>query len=102
MTQQDTQLIGLQYDGNNSPTVSSKAEGFAAETLIEMARQQGIYIHQDPELLEKLAHLETGDGIPPALFVIIAELLAYAYLLQGKYPEQWRRSDGSIAIQTTV
>lgn len=100
MKTHETQLIGLSYDGQEQPTISQKASGFNAEQIIELAREQRIYIHEDPGLLDRLSQLEQGDAIPPALFIIIAELLAYSYLLQGKYPEQWRRADGSVAIHT--
>ena len=66
--------------------------------LLALAEEQGLYIHQDPELLERLAVLQDGDPIPPALFVIIAEILAYSYVLQGKMPEHLRRADGTTAI----
>ena len=38
----------------------------------------------------------------PALYVVIAEILAYSYLLQGKFPEHWQRQDGSRAIDTKI
>ena len=41
-------------------------------------------------------------AVPPALYVVIAEILAYSYLLQGKYPEHWQRADGSRAVDTKV
>jgi flagellar biosynthesis protein len=48
--------------------------------------------------LARLETLREGESIPPALYVVIAEILAYSYLLQGKYPEHWRRTDGSKAL----
>ena len=95
---QNTELVGLTYDGDKAPFVSQTASGSAAEQILSLAAEQGMYIHQDPELLERLAILQDGDAIPPALFVVIAEILAYSYVLQGKTPEHWRRADGSTAI----
>nr|WP_321239510.1 EscU/YscU/HrcU family type III secretion system export apparatus switch protein [uncultured Tolumonas sp.] len=94
----NTELVGLTYDGDKAPFVSQRARGSAAEQILSLAAEQGMYIHQDPELLERLAILQDGDAIPPALFVVIAEILAYSYVLQGKTPEHWRRADGSTAI----
>lgn len=94
----ETELIGLTYDGATTPQVSQRASGSVAEQILALAEEQGLYIHQDPELLERLAVLQNGDPIPPALFVIIAEILAYSYVLQGKMPEHWRRADGTTAI----
>ncbi len=94
----ETELIGLTYDGETTPQVSQRASGSVAEQILALAEEQGLYIHQDPELLERLAVLQDGDPIPPALFVIIAEILAYSYVLQGQMPEHWRRADGTTAI----
>jgi flagellar biosynthesis protein len=94
----EKELIGLTYDGNSAPFVTQRASGSIAEQILLLADEQGMYIHQDPELLERLAILQDGDQIPPALFVVIAEILAYSYLLQGKTPEHWQRTDGSTAI----
>ena len=96
--QKETEIIGLTYDGETTPFISQRASGSVAGQILSLAEEQGMYIHQDPELLERLATLQDGDPIPPALFVVIAEILAYSYLLQGKTPEHWRRADGSTAI----
>ena len=96
------QAVALRYDGERAPHVSSKGEGDIAEQILAMARESGLYIHQDPALLERLGALKEGESVPPALYVVIAEILAYSYLLQGKYPEHWRRSDGSRAVDTKV
>ena len=96
------QAVALRYDGERAPHVSSKGEGDFAEQILAMARESGLYIHQDPALLERLGALKERESVPPALYVVIAEILAYSYLLQGKYPEHWRRSDGSRAVDTKV
>ncbi|MGL4206716.1 MAG: EscU/YscU/HrcU family type III secretion system export apparatus switch protein [Aeromonadaceae bacterium] len=94
--------IALSYDGTKAPHISSKGEGSFAEQILAMAEKEGLYVHQDPALLQRLASLNEGESIPPALFVVIAEILSYSYLLQGKYPDQWRRPDGSQAIDTEI
>ena len=69
---------------------------------LSLAKEAGLYIHQDPALLERLGSLQEGESVPPALYVVIAEILAYSYLLQGKFPEHWQRQDGSRAIDTKI
>lgn len=93
-----SRAVSLRYDGTQAPHVVSKGEGELAEQIIAMAQAAGLYVHEDPALLERLAALQEGESIPPALYVVIAEILAYSYLLQGKYPEHWRRADGSKAL----
>ena len=96
------QAVALRYDGERAPHISSKGEGEFAEQILKMAKESGLYIHQDPALLERLGALQEGESVPPALYVVIAEILAYSYLLQGKYPEHWQRADGSRAVDTKV
>lgn len=96
--QNEKEIIGLTYDGETAPFISQRASGSLATQILALAEEQGMYIHQDSELLDRLSVLQDGDGIPPALFVVIAEILAYSYLLQGKTPEHWRRNDGSTAV----
>lgn len=99
---QEKQAIGLRYDGQQAPHVSSRGVGETAEQILAMAKEEGLYIHEDPQLLERLLGLQTGEQIPPALYVVIAEILAYSFLLQGRYPEHWRRPDGTEAVDTQV
>ena len=46
-------------------------------------------LHQDENLLEALATLDIGQEIPENLYLVIAELISFSYLLQGKFPENW-------------
>jgi flagellar biosynthesis protein len=36
-----------------------------------------------------LSTLDLGQDIPESLYFVIAELLAYSYVLQGKIPPGW-------------
>jgi len=97
---QDKQAIGLRYDGQQAPHVSSRGSGEMAEQILTMAREEGLYIHEDPQLLERLLGLQDGEQIPPALYVVIAEILAYSFLLQGRFPDHWQRPDGASGLDT--
>jgi len=90
--------VALRYDGTQAPHIAAQGEGNMAEQILAMAEAAGLYVHQDPALLARLETLREGESIPPALYIVIAEILAYSYLLQGKYPEHWRRADGSKAL----
>lgn len=52
--------VSLKYDGNQAPHVAAKGEGEIAELILAMAQEAGLYIHQDPALLERLASLQEG------------------------------------------
>jgi len=37
-----------------------------------------------------LAELELGDEIPENLYRVIAEVIAFAYILSGRFPVDWQ------------
>ncbi|WP_115719169.1 EscU/YscU/HrcU family type III secretion system export apparatus switch protein [Gallaecimonas mangrovi] len=88
--------VGLSYDGKSPPKLDFKISGDQARALIEKAQEQGLLLHEDPALLATLMRLEEGDAIAPQLYQIVAELIAYAWLLMGKEPEYWRTPAGGI------
>ncbi|EKE80813.1 EscU/YscU/HrcU family type III secretion system export apparatus switch protein [Idiomarina xiamenensis] len=87
--QPDKQAIALSYDGANTPTVVAKGYAELAEEIIAVAKAHGVMVHNDPELSDSLAKLNVGEEIPQPLYVIIAELIAFAYYLDGRFPSQW-------------
>ncbi|MCS6126370.1 flagellar biosynthesis protein FlhB [Shewanella baltica] len=83
------QAVALSYDGRNAPKIVATGEGLIAEEIIALAKANGVYIHQDPHLSHFLQLLELGEEIPKELYLLIAELIAFVYMLDGKFPEQW-------------
>lgn len=95
MSDKTRRAIGLRYgsgDKKGAPKVVSKGYGDLAEAIIQSAQDAGILIHEDPYLSEMLATLDLGQEIPESLYYIIAELIAYSYVLQGKMPAGWEES----------
>ena len=92
MSEKAKRAIGLKYEGGDkksTPKVVSKGYGDLAQAIIDMAQESGVLIHEDPYLSEILSTLDIGQDIPEALYFVIAELLAYSYVLQGKIPPGW-------------
>ncbi len=77
----------LKYDGENAPTVVAKGTGKLADEMIALAEAHDIHIHKDPLLLEVLSNLQLGDEIPEQLYLAVAKIIAFAYFLQGKHPD---------------
>jgi flagellar biosynthesis protein len=90
----------LKYDGKAAPTIVAKGHGELAEDIIALAKEHGVLIHQDDELNRLLGQLQLGDNIPKELYVVIAELIAFSYVLQGKFPEQWQNIHQRIDLKT--
>ena len=79
--------VALRYDETKekAPRVIARGQGYVAEKIIQLAEEQGIPIHEDPDLTESLAQLDLGDAVPPELYQAVAEVLAYIYRMNQKY-----------------
>ena len=62
-----------------APRIVAQGAGVVAEKIIELAKQHGVHIHEDPALVEMLALLSIGDEIPEQLYKVTAEILAFVY-----------------------
>ncbi|MGS0683075.1 EscU/YscU/HrcU family type III secretion system export apparatus switch protein [Shewanella sp. 125m-7] len=81
--------VALKYQSGTAPKVLAKGEDDLAQEIVALAQQAGIHIHQDEYLCDFLQRLEVGDEIPKELYLLIAELIAFVYVLDGKFPEKW-------------
>jgi len=83
LRKKQNKAVALKYDStaDKAPRVLAKGKGKVAKKIIEIAREHNIYIHNDPDLIEVLSHLDLNDEIPPDLYVVVAELLAFVYSL---------------------
>ncbi len=78
--------IALHYDGENAPRIKAKGEGNLAAQIIQLAEEHGIPLHDDPDLAAILTQIPLGDEIPENLYIAIAEVIAFAYIISGKQP----------------
>ena len=78
--------VALRYkDGDDSaPKVVAKGTGSVAESIIELARSNGIPVREDTELVELLCAIELYHEIPVELYRAVAEVLAFLYGLGQK------------------
>jgi flagellar biosynthesis protein len=79
--------VALLYDKTRAPApqVVASGKGKIAEKILETARQAGIYIKEDPDLLELLAKVPTGEVIPVELYQAVAQILAFVYRVNNEY-----------------
>ncbi len=75
--------VALKYaPGDQAPRVVAKGRGLIAEEIIARARAHGVYVHESPELVTLLSQVDLDDRIPPALYIAVAELLAWLYRVE--------------------
>ena len=97
MTQKTT--IGLLYEAGSAPQVTFKGYGELAEEIIALAREKNIMIHEDESLVQTLSALELHQEIPRELYYVIAELIAFSYIMRGKFPPGWEGFRGKLDIK---
>ena len=71
----------LRYDPNReeAPRVIASGRGEVAHRILNAAQAAGIPVHTDSTLAELLGQLHLGTEIPPELYQLIAEVLAFVY-----------------------
>lgn len=72
------QAVALVYNPEEeAPKILAAGKGELAERIIEQAGEHKIPVHEDAKLANTLSKLEIGDMIPPELYEVVAEVLAF-------------------------
>lgn len=79
--------VALKYDGTRAPTIAATGTYELAEEIIRIARDHGVPLYENPELAGILARLDLNEEIPDTLYQVIAEILAFAFHVQGLTPD---------------
>ena len=69
---------------NPAPKLVAKGVGIIAEKIIAAAREAGVPIYEDPDLLALLMTLNINEVIPSEMYVAVAEVLAFIYRMNKK------------------
>ena len=72
---------------DNAPRVVAKGSGTLAQSIIEIARANGVAIEQNADLATLLQAVDLDKEIPPEAFAAVAEILGYLYRANGKLAE---------------
>ncbi len=78
--------VALKYSesGNRAPIVVAKGADEIAAKIREIAAENNIVMMEAPPLARALfRHAELGDEIPEALYIAVAEVLAYVFQLRA-------------------
>ena len=76
--------VALAYAaGDGAPKVVARGQGLVAGQIIERARAAGVFVHESKELVALLMEVDLDREIPPALYRVIAELLAWLYHIES-------------------
>ena len=86
--------VALLYDEDKSdaPRVIASGKGIIAQKIIETAREAGIHIREDANLVEILSKVPVGQDIPVELYQTIAGILSFVYQVNDKFKEKIEKS----------
>lgn len=79
--------VAIRYDkeSHEAPVVVAKGADYLAQKIKDVARDNAVEIVENKPLARMLYHnVEIGAEIPPELYQMVAEVLAYVYSLQGR------------------
>lgn len=76
----------LAYDPakDAAPRLAAKGRGLTADRIIALAKEHGIPLKEDPQLVQLLSRLDVDELIPPELYRAVAEILAFVYRLNER------------------
>jgi flagellar biosynthesis protein len=82
----EKKAVALKYERykDSAPKVVAKGKCIIAERIIEVAKQHGVYLKEDPTLVEVLSGLELYEEIPEELYKVIAEIFVLIYQAKQK------------------
>ena len=72
------QAVALRYDpSDTAPRVVAKGAGYIHDKIIRKAGENDVTVISNPELVNELTRLDLGEGIPPELYEVVAQVLIF-------------------------
>jgi len=72
---------------HKAPQVVASGRGETAMKIVQLARESGVDIVSDPDLVDLLAKTPPPQEIPHELYQAVAEILAFVYEVNKSYSE---------------
>lgn len=82
----EKKAVALKYDGITAPKLTAKGEDELAREIMAIAEAFEVPTFQQGDLTELLYQLDLNEEIPEALYVAVAEIISFAFILAGRTP----------------
>ena len=70
-----------------APLVTALGRGDQAERIIALAKEAGVPIKEDPDLINIISKVDLGQEIPEEIYALVAEILTFIYSVNNDWPE---------------
>ena len=84
MDRQVAIALGYELDRDLAPKVVAKGYDEIARKIVELAQSYNIPVRKDADLIELLESLSVGSAIPTEAYEVVAEILAFVYLMNER------------------
>jgi flagellar biosynthesis protein len=75
----------LRYEKSyEAPIVTAAGIGLIADKIIEKADENNVPIVYNKELSDLLQNIDIGDSIPPEIYEVVAQVIAYVMNVDNK------------------
>lgn len=91
--QAEKKAVALRYNQqeDKAPRVIAKGRGHVAENIMAAAQKNTIPVYQNKTLVNMLMALEIDREIPPELYRMVAEVMAYVFRIDEQTGARRRR-----------
>lgn len=92
--------VAIKYDvkKDRAPKIVASGRGGLAEEILRLAEENKVPFYEDKALGELLGKLQFDEEIPPELYTVVAEVLAFVYQL-NKITKQRLQKGKSLIIK---
>lgn len=73
--------VKYQVGKDKAPKIVATGKGAVAEKILHLAEEYKVPFFEDPSLTDMLAKLDLNTEVPPELYTLVAEVLAFVYQL---------------------
>jgi len=76
--------VALHYARPSAPRVVAVGHGLIGQKIIDVAREHGVPLEQNPDLAEALSKVELDQEIPEPLYMAVALVLGFILRAAGE------------------
>lgn len=78
--------VALRYERPTAPKVVAVGHGLVGQKIIDVAREHGVPLEQNPDLALALSKIEIDEEIPEALYQAVALVLSFILSAADRKP----------------